>query len=232
MTNSANMSQNDQLDLLARRAVGFVRTGMTIGLGTGRAASAFVRALAECNHLTETLRCVPTSEATAALARQLKLPLTSLDEVDAIDLTVDGADEVDPQLNLIKGYGGALVREKVVASASREVIILVGAEKLVTQLGQRGRLPVEVLPFALGFCRRRIRALGFDPVLRSHGDGPFLSDGYNHILDCAVPPLANPYEVEQALRAIPGVVGTGLFLGLAHRVFVAHRDRIDELRRD
>jgi ribose 5-phosphate isomerase A len=225
------MNPQKQLYSLAQHALRFVRSGMTLGLGTGRAATAFVRALGECDHLIETLRCVPTSEVTASMARQLGLRLTTLDDVDAIDLTVDGADEVDPQLNLIKGYGGALVREKVVAAASREVVILVGAEKLVPQLGSRGRLPVEVLPFALGFCRRRIRALGFEPVLRHDANGPFVSDGHNHILDCEIPPLQRPDEVESALRAIPGVVGTGLFLGLAHRVLVAHPTHIEELVR-
>lgn len=216
------------LEMLGRHAVRYVRSGMTIGLGTGRTASAFVRALAECNHLIETLRCVPTSEATAHLARQLGLPLTTLDEVDEIDLTVDGADEVDPHLNLIKGYGGALVREKVVASASRQVLILAGAEKLVPQLGTRGRLPVEVIPFAVSFARRRIGALGYDAILRTHGHAPFVSDGQNNILDCTIPPLEHPEEVEHALRAIPGVVGTGLFLGMAHRVLVWQDGHVEE----
>lgn len=221
-------NERDGLEMLGRYAVRFVRPGMTLGLGTGRTASAFVRALAECNHLIETLRCVPTSEATANLARQLGLRLTTLDEAEEIDLTVDGADEVDPDLNLIKGYGGALVREKVVASASRQLVILIEAQKLVPQLGTRGRLPVEVIPFALAFCRRRIRALGYDTHLRTHGHTPFVSDGQNHILDCSIPPLERPELLENSLRAIPGVVGTGLFLGMADRVLVWQGDRVEE----
>ncbi|MFN8627281.1 MAG: ribose-5-phosphate isomerase RpiA [Candidatus Binatia bacterium] len=209
---------------LAARALEFVTNDTIVGLGTGRAATAFVHALGERVRGGLRVRGVPTSEATATLARNHGIPLLSLEEVDQIDVTVDGADEVDPQLDLIKGYGGALVREKVVAAASRTEIIVVGSEKLVTVLGQRGILPVEVLPFALGLCKRRLAAAGCQPKVRCVEGRPFLSDNGNYIVDCGVEPLRRPRELENAIRAIPGVVGTGLFLGMAGVVLVGQTD--------
>jgi ribose 5-phosphate isomerase A len=177
---------------LAAHALGLVRAGQTIGLGTGRAATAFVHALGRAAQSGLRVAGVPTSEATAALARKLGIPLISLDGGPSIDLTVDGADEVDPHLNLIKGYGGALLREKVVAAASRRLVILVGREKLVEALGSRGKLPVEVVPFAVGFCGARLAEAGLAPVLRRMGAAPFLTDNRNHIFDCAVDPSPTP----------------------------------------
>jgi len=223
---------NPVLEALAARALEFVTEGSVVGLGTGRAATAFVRALGERVRRGLQVRGVPTSEATARLAQTCGIPLLTLDDVDQIDVTVDGADEVDPHLDLIKGYGGALVREKVVAAASRTEIILVGSEKLVTVLGQRGILPVEVLPFALGLCKRRLAAVGCRPTVRHVEGRPFLSDSGNYILDCGVEPLNRPRELEEAIRAIPGIVGTGLFLGIADLVLVGEADgTVRELRR-
>jgi ribose 5-phosphate isomerase A len=133
---------------------------------------------------------------------------------------VDGADEVDPDLNLIKGYGRALVREKIVAASSRRVVILVGQEKLVAQLGTRGKLPVEVLPFALPLCERRLRELGCPPIVWSDGSRTLTTDNGNCILDCSVGPIADPAQLEYDIRAIPGVVGTGLFVHMADLVLV------------
>src|SRR5262249_49785295 len=175
-------------------------------------------------------RGVPTSEASARLAQDLGIPLTTLDE-PRIDVTVDGADEVDPQLDLIKGYGGFLVRERIVASASVERVILVGAEKLVPVLGSRGRLPVEIVPFALPLVRRRLRELGYEAVLRVVEDRTFLSDNGNFIVDCAVGPIAEPLLLAERLHGIPGVVDTGLFLGTADVVLVAEHGDVRELRR-
>lgn len=222
--------QEKALASLAERALGLVRDGAIIGLGSGRAATAFVRALVSRVRAGLTLRCVPTSEEMARLARELGIPLTDLGE-GLIDVTIDGADEVDPELNLIKGYGGALVRERIVAAASRRQVILVGHEKLVPTLGTRGRLPVEVIPFAAPLCRRRLEALGYRPKLRRQGEPPFISDNGNHILDCAIGPLADPAAAERAIRAIPGVVDTGLFLAIAHTVLVAEGGVVRELSR-
>jgi ribose 5-phosphate isomerase A len=216
---------------IVERALEQVPDGCVLGLGSGRAATAFVRALGGRVNQGLRVRAVPTSQATATLAAQLGIPMTTFEEVESLDLTVDGADEVDPKLDLIKGLGGALVREKVVAAASKKLIILVGPEKLVPVLGSRGVLPVEVVPFALAPCLRRFHALGFPARPRLAGGSLYVTDNGNHILDCQVPPLPNPGEVEQALRSVPGVVGTGLFLGLAHTVFVQDGETIQVRQR-
>jgi ribose 5-phosphate isomerase A len=216
---------------LAQAALAHVRSGQVVGLGSGQAATAFVRALGREVKAGLEVRAVPTSEAVAGLAGRLGIPLVSLDEAPVIDVTLDGADEVDPHLDLIKGYGGALVREKVVAAASRRLVILVGREKLVPVLGSRGTLPVEVVPFAAGFCRRRFAALGCAPVLRSTGPAPVLSDNGNLIFDCAVGPIADPAALDATLGRIPGVVGTGLFVGLAQAVLVVEDGRTTTLTR-
>jgi ribose 5-phosphate isomerase A len=206
--------------LVAQRALEHIRDGDVVGLGTGRAATAFIHALgARCRDGLH-VRGIPTSQVTADLATQLGIPLASLDAVTQIDVTVDGADEVDPQLDLIKGYGGALVREKIVAAASRRMVVLVGPEKLVPVLGTRGKLPVEVVPFGAAWCGRRLNDCGFPATLRLQNDAPFVSDNGNWILDCQVPPIEDAAHVEQAILAIPGVVGTGLFLGMAETVLI------------
>jgi ribose 5-phosphate isomerase A len=217
---------------LAGRAFEFISDGQILGLGTGRAASAFVRVLGQRVKEGFNVRCVPTSRATAALAQELEIPLTTLKEVGQIDATVDGADEVDPHLDLIKGWGGALVREKIVAAASRRLVILVEAEKLVPVLGTRGSLPVEVVPFGLEFCRGELRKLGCDPVSRMEEGRPFQTDNGNYIIDCKISPLDKPWEWEQAARVIPGVIGTGLFLGMAHVVLVQDGEMIKVLKRE
>jgi ribose 5-phosphate isomerase A len=172
---------------------------------------------------------VPTSEASASLARRLGISL--IDEPVALDVAVDGADEVDPRLDLIKGYGGALVREKVVAAAARRFIVLVGADKLVPALGTRGRLPIEVVPFAAPFCRRRLAELNYTPVLRAKDGAAVVTDNGNLILDCAVGSIPDPAALDSTLRAIPGVVGTGLFVGMAHAVMVWDGGRARTLAR-
>ncbi len=207
------------LEKLGRYALRFVKPGYTLGLGTGRAAGAFIRALGQSGIK---VRGVPTSLASEELARECGIELTTLGEAKKIDLDLDGADEVDPRLNLIKGYGGALVREKVVAMAARRFIVLVGAEKLVPRLGVRKRLPVEVVPFARDYVAYRVKALGLRARDRRNGDGSeFLSDNGNPILDCMVGEIRNPARLEKELLAIPGVVGTGLFVGLTDMVVIA-----------
>jgi ribose 5-phosphate isomerase A len=217
-----------EFEAIAATALELIPNGGVVGLGTGHAATAFIHALSKSGlHV----RGIATSEASADLARTLGIPLTTLDEAGAIDVAVDGADEVDPQLNLIKGYGGALVREKIVAAAARRFVILVGPEKLVPILGARGRLPVEVVPFGIPLCRQRLAALGFEGERRMHDALPFITDNGNAILDCRIGPLDRPAEVEQQIRAIPGVVGTGLFLGMAHTVLIAHGDTVETRQR-
>ena len=171
---------------------------------------------------------MPTSQASAALAERLHIPLVSLDEVETIDLTVDGADEVDPQLNMIKGLGGALLREKVVAAASRKLVILVGEEKLVDLLGRRGVLPVEVVPFAISFCRRRLESYRHacdSPRARRQALRHRQRQLHPRLADLATRSPA----CDRAVPAhIPGVVGTGLFLDMADVVLVQTGDRVEE----
>lgn len=218
------------LDALGRHALRYVKDGQILGLGTGRAASAFIRAIGASGIK---VRGVPTSRASADLARSLGIELVELRDARRLAADFDGADEVDPRLDMIKGLGGALVREKIVAAASRKRVFLVGEEKLVKRLGARGNLPVEVVPFAAVFAAREIAALGLKPKLRIDADGTdFISDNGNLILDCAVREIRSPVRLERDLLMIPGVVGTGLFVGLADLVLVAMRDgKIKTLRR-
>ena len=202
---------------------------MRVGLGSGRAASSFVRALGARVRDGLKVRGVPTSEGVARLARELGVPLSGLDE-GIIDLTVDGADEVDPRLDLIKGYGGALVRERIVAAASRRASSWWG-EKLVPILGARGRLPVEVIPFGAPLALRELADLGCRPALRIEEGRPFVTDNGNWIVDCAVRPIEAPVAFARDLRALPGVVDAGLFLGVADLVLVADATGIREMRR-
>jgi ribose 5-phosphate isomerase A len=202
------------------RALELVRAGDVIGLGSGHASSEFITKLGERVRAGLSVRGVPTSRASEELARRSGIHLVSLAEGLPLALTVDGADEVDPHLDLIKGYGRALVREKIVAAASRKLVILVGPGKEVPVLGARGKLPVEVVPFALPLCRQQLTKLGCNPVLYEEDGNPFVTDNGNHILDCAVAPILHPDQFEAHLRAIPGVVGTGLFLNMADAVLV------------
>jgi ribose 5-phosphate isomerase A len=202
------------------RAVEFIREGDVVGLGSGRASTEFIKLLGARVKAGFKVRGVPTSEASAQLATQLGIPLLTVEEGMPIAVTVDGADEVDPNLDLIKGYGRALIREKVVAAASKKLVILVGPGKEVPILGTHGKLPVEVVPFALPVCRDRLKALNCDPILWSEGGQPKKTDNGNYILDCKVGPLLDAARFEAAAEAVPGVVGTGLFLGMASVVLV------------
>lgn len=210
----------------ATRAIELMREGDVVGLGTGRAATALVHALGAAVRSGLRVRGVPTSQGTSDLAGQLGIPLATLDEVGQIDVTFDGADEVDPRLDLIKGYGGALVREKIVAASSRRLVILVGAEKLVPVLGTRGKLPVEVVPFGVPLCERRLGELGCRPTVRTTNGSPYVTDNGNWILDCGISPIQDPTALEQAILAIPGVVGTGLFIGMADTVIIEDGDTV------
>src|SRR2546422_7796753 len=191
---------SDPLAALAARALDFVGDGVVVGLGSGRAASAFVRALAARVRDGLRVRGVPTSEETARLARELGIGLVGLEA--ELDLTIDGADEVDGQLNLIKGYGGAFVRERIVAAASRRQVILVTSDKLVETLGARGRLPVEVMPFALPLCRRRLQDPRLKPPPPAHQERPLLAHHLNVIIDCAVRPIEDPAALQRVVLAI------------------------------
>jgi ribose 5-phosphate isomerase A len=232
-------SVDPAVDAVAVRALELIVDGARVGLGSGRTASAFIRLLGARVSAGLRVTGVPTSGAVAAIAREVGIPLTALSETEMLDITVDGADEVAPNLDLIKGHGGALLRERIVAAASKRQVILVGAEKLVKQLGERFAIPVEVFPFAEGPVCRAIRHAGLDPHARMDADGEaaLVNENGNLTFDCALPaPLADARAaraLESLLRAIPGVVDTGLFLGTAERVLVGHADgRVDTLVRE
>ena len=210
---------------LADQALAMIEDGTVIGLGTGRAATEFVKALGGKVRDGLKIRGVPTSAATAVLAKELGIPLTTLEESGELAITFDGADEVAPNNDLIKGYGGALVREKIVAASSKRLVILVGPGKEVAALGMHGKLPVEVVLFGIPLARRRLAALGIPPIIRHTPDGAtFLTDNGNAILDCHSGPIEDPQALERAILDIPGVVGTGLFLNMADTVLIQSGD--------
>ena len=215
-------------------AVDFVESGMVVGLGRGSTASLAVRRIAELlqtGGLSDILG-VPCSVQVGEEAQRLGIPLTTLDEHPVVHLTIDGADEVDPQLNLIKGGGGALLREKIVAQASRREIIVVDESKLSPALGTRWPLPVEVVAFGWRSQAAYLESLGARPVLRRSDDGiPFRTDQGNLILDCHFGPIPQPAQLAARLSQRAGIVEHGLFLGLATDVIVAGREGIRHLER-
>jgi ribose 5-phosphate isomerase A len=219
----------ESLAELARVALRYVKSGQTIGLGSGRAAHAFILAVARAGL---DVRGVATSSASAELARSQKIELVTLDEIRKLDADFDGADEVDRHLNMVKGRGGAMVREKVVAAASRRRIFLVWDAKMVKRLGEHGNLPIEVVPFAAPLVSREIAKFGLKATVRlDHNDRQFVSDNGNLIFDCRVSPIRNAGRLERDLLGVPGVVGTGLFLGMADLVLVLSRSgKITTLR--
>jgi len=216
----------------AARAVEFVRPGMRLGLGTGSTAKHFVALLAERVRAGLDVVGVPTSEATRADAERAGVPLATLDEMPALDLTVDGADEIAPDLSLIKGGGGALLREKIVAAASARMIVIADESKYVAMLG-RFPLPIEVVPFGLAATRRAIDAAARDAGCpgpstqrRTKEGHAFVTDGGHLILDAALARIPEPYALATRLAAIPGVVEHGLFLGLAQMAIIAGSDGV------
>jgi ribose 5-phosphate isomerase A len=216
----------------AHAAVALVKSGEVVGLGSGSTATHVVRFLADrIRNEALSIVGIPTSRQTRQLAEQLNIPLTTLEQIEQIDITLDGADEIDPDLNLIKGGGGALLREKIIASASRRLIIVADSTKTVACLG-KFPLPVEVIPFAQALIERRIRALGAQVSLRCGADGnAYVTDEGHHILDCRFGEISRPGELGDKLRAFPGVVEHGLFIGMAEMAVVGKQDGVVQLRR-
>jgi ribose 5-phosphate isomerase A len=217
----------------AEAALTWVKPGMKLGLGTGTTADAFVRLLAERVKAGLDVICVATSERTAELARAEGVPLATLDEEPELDLTVDGADEIGPGLSLIKGGGGALLREKIVASASHEMLVMAASSKRVGVLGAFP-LPIEVVPFGVAATRRHVEscaaALGLDGTItlrRASSGDVYVTDGEHHILDAAFGQIPDPERLAAALDCIPGVVEHGLFIGLASAAVVAGPDGVE-----
>ena len=207
----------------AERAVESVRSGMVVGLGTGSTAVYAVRRIGALLAAGQLARVVgiPTAEVTAREAERCGVPLGSLDDYPVVDITIDGADEIDPALNLIKGLGGALLREKIVAVASRRLIIVADESKRVARLATRTPVPVEVVPFARRPVGDYLASLGARVVARQRDGRPFITDEGNVILDCHFAGLNDPQETARLIRAQPGVVEHGLFLGMAAEAIVA-----------
>jgi len=226
------MANDQEKEAAARASLKFVKDGQVVGLGTGSTAAYFIKLLGEEVKHGLSIRGIPTSVRSKELAGSLGIPLTSLDECQDIAVTVDGADEVDPQLRLIKGGGGALLREKIVASATRTMVVVADASKQVQHLG-KFPLPVEVIKFAETLIAKRITALGAEVKLRVDASGkPYLTDENNHILDCRFGEIRDPDQLAQDLSAMPGVVEHGLFIGMASVVLFARGTEIVELRRE
>ncbi|MGL5116555.1 MAG: ribose-5-phosphate isomerase RpiA [Beijerinckiaceae bacterium] len=227
------MSSEQQKRLAAVKALELVEPGMRLGLGTGSTARHFVELLAERVASGLKIVGVPTSEATRSQAERLGVPLTTLEETTELDLTIDGADEFDPALNLIKGGGAALLREKIVAMASRRMVVIADGSKRVARLG-RFPLPVEVNAFGLAVTTRMVRDAcgGVHPQLRMKADGSALvTDGGHLILDLTMGEIEHPAALELALWRVPGVVETGLFIGICERVVLAGEDGVAVLER-
>lgn len=231
------MTQDEAKLLVAKRATEFVHEGMAVGLGTGTTSTLFIRELGRRVQEGLRVRCVASSEASGTLARSLGMEVLSLAELPELDVYIDGADEVAVYgpglgLTLIKGGGGALLREKIVASSARRFLVIADSTKMVPQLG-RFPLPVEVVRMALPLVTRRLEALGLHPTQRRHPDGSdYLTDEQNFIVDCACGVIQDPAETAAAIRAIVGVVEHGLFLGLAAGALIAGEHGVSEYLRD
>ncbi|HXX56560.1 MAG TPA: ribose-5-phosphate isomerase RpiA [Thermodesulfovibrionales bacterium] len=225
------MASEREKQAAAGRSLAFVRDGYVVGLGTGSTASHAIRLLGELVQAGLKIRAIPTSVNSRVLAAGLGIPLTTFDECSEIDVTIDGADEIDPALNLIKGGGGALLREKIVASASHTVVIIADASKQVPALGNFP-LPVEVVPFAQALLARRIEALGASVTVRKDRKGrQFVTDEGHHILDCSFGEIPDPAGLAGELSHMPGVVEHGLFIAMTDIVLIGKGAEVLELRR-
>src|SRR3954453_17976635 len=223
------MAQNEMKIEAARTALAEVRAGMKLGLGTGTTSVEFVKLLAASPFARE-VRCTCTSQATEDLARSLGIPLATLDELAPLDLAIDGADEIDAQLRLIKGRGGALLREKIVEQQAKRFIVIADDSKIVARLGA-GVLPVEVTPFALDVLHARFTTMGLSPVLRLRDGEPRITDEGHRILDIRVPEQTDIADVVSEIRQLAGVVETGFFPSEASEALIATADGVRRMTR-
>jgi ribose 5-phosphate isomerase A len=225
------MANDEEKVTAAQASIEFVRDGYVVGLGTGSTATLAIRLLGERVKAGLKIRAIPTSAKSGELAASLGIPLTTFEEVQQIDVTIDGADEVDSQLQLIKGGGGALLREKIVASASRQLVIIADSTKQVAMLG-KFPVPVEVIGFAQALVQKKLEDSGARVSVRLLADGqPFLTDEGHHILDCHYDQIADPKALARLLSDMPGIVEHGLFINMANVVLIAKDGEITELRR-
>ena len=213
-------------EVAGRRAAEYIETGMVVGLGTGSTAEFAIRAIGERVTAGLEVKAIPTSEASAQLAGELGITLTTLEDDPAVDLTIDGADEVDPDLDLIKGLGGALLREKIVASATARQVIIIDPSKLVKKLGTQARLPIEVVPFSWSLVCNRLSERGIEPTLRmQQAEQPFVTDNGNYIIDGRFPEgIDDAQATDIWLNTLPGVVENGLFVAMTHLVIIGEAD--------
>jgi|SRR6267143_1580811 len=225
------MANDLEKEAAARASLRFVKDGQVVGLGTGSTAEHFIRLLGELVKNGLRIQGIPTSDRSRDLALSLGIPLTTLDKCQEIDVTVDGADEVDPQFRLIKGGGGAMLREKVVASASRQMVVVADASKQVPVLG-KFPLAVEVIQFARALVAKKIAGLGAEVRLRMGDDGkPYVTDENHHILDCHFGKIPDADGLARKLNDMPGLVEHGLFIGMASTVLLARGSEVVELHR-
>ena len=221
------MEKEDLKKLAAEKAIEQIEDGMIIGLGTGSTIEYSLKKLGELVKDGLNIKGIPTSIRTQRIAKDLQIPLATLDENPVIDLTIDGADEVDSNLNLIKGGGGALAREKIVAYNSKKLVIIIDDSKIVKALGIDFALPVEVLKFGWTSTKRALEEFGCNVELRKvMGDEPYITDNSNYVLDCDFERIENPVQVEIDINNIPGVVENGLFVGLVDEVIVGGKQGI------
>lgn len=216
--------------LAAQKALDFVKDNTILGLGTGSTTEIFIQLLAERINTFKNLIFTSTSNRTTNFASKLGLKITPFDEVENIDLTIDGADEVDKNLNGIKGGGGALLFEKIIAKNSKQCIWIVDTSKLVETLGAFP-LPIEVVPFACKSLMKKFQTQNFNPSLRLTNNKPFITDSHNFIIDCNIGMIKNPLELELELKLITGVVEIGLFNNIADKVIVGYQDKVEILER-
>ena len=225
------MANDAEKEAAARASLKYVHDGQVVGLGSGSTATFAIRLLGERVRGGLKIRGIPTSIASRDLAGQLGIPLVTFDEVQEIDVTIDGADEFDPALELIKGGGGAMLREKIVASASRQLVIVTDSSKRVPVLG-KFPLPVEVIGFAEPLVAKKISDLGAKVVRRLDSSGrPYITDENHHILDCHFGQIADPATLARTLSEMPGIVEHGLFVGMASAVLMATAGEVKEFRR-
>lgn len=222
----------EQRDLLKKaageKAIEFIEEGMVVGLGSGSTVYWALKKLGELIEQGLNIKGIPTSLQTEEWAKEFKIPLTGFSDIQFIDIAIDGADEIDPDFNMVKGGGGALVREKIIDAHAKKLIIVADESKMVDELGGFS-LPVEVLPFGWQLTADKIAEFGVKPVLREKGGSVFISDNGNYILDCAFKSIPNPEQLHKNLKQLLGVVETGLFIGMADVVILAGADGIKVL---
>ncbi|HXF41435.1 MAG TPA: ribose-5-phosphate isomerase RpiA [Blastocatellia bacterium] len=223
--------QDESKKRAAEHAIDMVRDGNIVGLGTGSTAKFAIEGLGRLVRGGLSIKGVPTSIATQKLAQEQAIPLIELNDVDRIDITIDGADEIDSAFDMIKGGGGALTREKLVALSSKKRVILVDESKLVSKLGQSHLLPVEVLPFAWKMAQHALEKLGGTATLRMRNDQPLITDNGNYILDCGFGAIENARHMESEIKLLPAVIECGLFIGIADTLVIGFEDRVEVRKR-